>query len=105
MPLGAVVSYVMRLRRHAPRWARSSLSTEACSSGPWINDMDARRARHVDVALEVDFHPVGHAWLIANQLIEDPSVAHASVRVDVEDSDVGQPGVVDVQQQLIRREA
>src|SRR5262249_31117084 len=67
--------------------------------------MHAARPGAVDVALPVALHAVGHPGLAAGELVEQAAVADAAIRRDVKGADVRHPGIVDVEDFLVRAEA
>src|SRR5262249_16878459 len=70
-----------------------------------IEDMDTTRPGAVDVPLAVALHAVGHAGLAACELMEQPSIADAAVRRNVEGADMRHAGVVHVKDLLVGAEA
>src|SRR6185503_981009 len=71
-----------------------------------VHDVETAAAAGVDVALDVDLHPVGHAGFGAAEIGKDAAclLGERAVRQQVVGANMAAPRVIDVEDALVRRE-
>ena len=96
LPVRVTESHIRGMPRHLDAAEQRTIRCD---------DVNAGRARAVDVALAVHFHPVRNARLGSDELVKQTRILHAAVGLHIPHANEVLPRVVDVEKRFVGRES